>query len=267
MVSIGDIPVGQALTGLINNAPNLASGDGEPAFWEFSSTLREAAALTSGELSGPDTTLITRFLAEENNVANTDFNLGSSMKVIRMAVNPNSVTFDQPKRWTKRDVRDGSVFFHFTNSRGQNNDILTLRFRGNTGNIDLRGSLVEPRSEDTGALLKLKVWHNLYQLTREPMLLAGNVVNVFRITYSSQLLPIPIEFRGFFNTVLNFEENAEKPNSRDYSFDFTVTGVDPDLDDMVANVLSVLPDSPTSASSTATDVSSLFGDGVTSTGG
>lgn len=180
--------------------------------------------------------------------------VAKAMPRITMALNPKSVRFEQPKRYTKKDTRSGSVFFHFTNTKGQNNDILTMRFQGNTGNIDLHGTFDAPEKDpgalqsgtaidaqrraeqDTGAFRKLMVWHNLYLLSREPMLLDDNTENVFRITYVSQLFPRTIEFSGFFAKVLDFEENAAKPNSRDYSFDFIVTSTEPDLDDLVNEI-------------------------------
>lgn len=188
------------------------------------------------------------------------------MPTIAMAVNPNSVKFVQPKRYTKKDTRDGSVFFHFTNSKGQNNDLLTLQFAGNTGNLDLRGTLGDPNQNpspsqqkvtnaasgtgagaDTGALYKLLVWHNLYLLTREPMVLADGTENLFSIVYSSPLFPEQVTFQGFFTRVLEFEESATKPNSRNYTFEFQVTATTPDLDEVLQNLTDILGAPPVSA--------------------
>ena len=190
-------------------------------------------------------------------------NDSSFMSSIAMALNPNSVKFVQPKRFNKKDTREGSVYFHFTNSRGQNQDILTLQFAGNTGNLDLRGSLGDQNQEpsaaqqattnggtpgaDTGALYKLLVWHNLYLMTREPMLLADGTDNVFSIVYSSALFPSEIIFSGFFSKVLEFEENASKPNSRNYSFEFTVQDSIPDLDQVLQVLSGILGAPPTTA--------------------
>lgn len=161
---------------------------------------------------------------------------GLLMTNIDMLVNPSSVEWTQPKRMSKVDVRDGSRFFHFLNSAGQNNDFLTLKFSGSTGNIDIRGA------SDTGANQKWLVWHNLYQLTREEVFLGVGAENWFRISYSSNLfaastaglLSEPIQqFYGFFDSVLEFTESADKPNSRDYSFSFVVTSAEPDLDEAI----------------------------------
>lgn len=263
------IPVAQALTGILNASPNTASGNATLQRWNFTSRLRTGDVFVVRTVLGEEEEIAPGIIGRRSstvidNIADDLFpGVASAMPVISMAINPKSVTFDQDKRWTKKDTRNGSVYFHFTNSKGQNNDILTISFSGNTGNLDLRGDLAQPETERTGALLKLKVWHNLYLLTREPILLSDNTVNVFSIEYTSQLLPVPITFRGFFNKVLDFSESADKPNSRDYSFDFTVTSTEPDLDTYLGEVTTALDAVPANA----TDVSSLFGVGVNSSGG
>lgn len=171
---------------------------------------------------------------------------GWLMSSVAMSVNPKSVKFTQTKRITKKDTREGSVYFHFTNSKGQNNDILVMNFSGSTGNIDLRGSLgtsgitgLPPAGGpevDTGALKKLQVWQNLFLLTREPMLLRDNAENIFTVEYRSKLFPLGISFNGFYSKVMEYEETGEKPNSRTYSFDFTVTSTNPPLDELLADM-------------------------------
>ena len=171
-------------------------------------------------------------------------NQNAFMPTISMAVNPKSVKWSQPKRWVKKDTREGSVFFHFTNAKGQNQDVLTLSFSGNTGNIDLQGSLANSPGADTGALYKLLVWHNLYLMSREPMLLGDGTENLVTMVYSSPLFPVEVAFDGFFSKVVEFEETAEKPNSRNYSFEFTVTRAEPDLDEALQALTSILHASP-----------------------
>jgi hypothetical protein len=178
-------------------------------------------------------------------------------RLIQMQVNPSSVKFTQPKRWVKRDTRDGSTFFHFLNKDGQNNDILTISFSGTSGYIDRRGSQPTTIHHDkilgadvdfetqnnlfnTGSIEKLIVWHNLYHLTREAMLLENGTENKFYIFYISKVFPITIRFTGFFNQVLDFSEEGAKPNSVDYSFDFTVESVQPELDTLLAQITTVL---------------------------
>lgn len=163
---------------------------------------------------------------------------GPNMPVISMMVNPSTVTWNQPKRWVKRDTMEGSVFYHFSNSNGQNNDILTLSFAGSTGNINTQNGVIA--ATDNAADIKLRIWHELYNLTREPMLLDGGIRNDFFITYRTVLMPMPITFIGFFNTVLQFNETADKPFNRDYSFQFTVTNTSPSLDELSSKINSAL---------------------------
>jgi hypothetical protein len=165
---------------------------------------------------------------------------GNELPVIEMLINPNSISWRQPKRIVKRDVQEGSVFFHFTNTKGENNDILTLGFRGNTGNINPRGSLKLESSEkvfandiDTSALQKAIVWHNLWQLTREPVLLPDGTVNEFLIIYNSTLIPTQISLIGIFENTLEFTEDARKLYSRDYNFSFIVQETVPPIEDLI----------------------------------
>lgn len=165
--------------------------------------------------------------------------VGIQMPVISMAVNPQSIGWAQPKRFTKRDTQDGSTFFHFTDSNDQNNDILTMNFSGKTGNINTNVNFVDMLK--TNSNLKLRTWHELYNLSREPMLINYNtsqhntpsgMKNEFFITYKTVLFPIQITLIGFFSKVLDFTETAEDPNNRSYSFEFIVTRTSPSLDDM-----------------------------------
>lgn len=227
----------------------------------FTSKLRQLVAF--GLFERPNYGAV--FSRPETSVASYPYLSGPAFRpVIAMALNPNSVKFDQPKRITKRDTMEGSVFWHFTNSQGQNNDILTLSFAGSTGNIDLRSSTgtipvpsdtngttsnaqsTDKMGLDTGALEKLIVWHNLYLLTREPNLLGDGSENVWSITYTSPLFPMDITFNGFFQKVLDFTEDAKKPHSRNYSFEFTVQSVEPSLDDVLAQLGTIFgqPDGP-----------------------
>lgn len=165
--------------------------------------------------------------------------INNTQIAIEMAVNPNSISFKQSKRIVKKDTQDGSVFFHFTNSKGENNDILNVTFKGNTGNLDLRsditsdkGSFSTQSGSNTGAGKKLIIWQNLWALTREAMLLKDGVRNEFMIIYSSIGIPVQISLIGHYSEVLEFSENAQKPFSRDYSMSFTVTEIVPPLDEL-----------------------------------
>lgn len=150
-----------------------------------------------------------------------------SVPRIVMELNPNNIEFEQPKRYTRQDTQRGTVFHHFTNSQGQNNDVLTIKFAGNTGNIARRG-----RSGDEivdRAVTRLKIWHDLYQLTREPVILTDGTFNTMYVSYVSPLFPVVIQFSGFWTHVLRFSENAKKPSSRDYTMEFVVKETFPDM--------------------------------------
>jgi len=177
-------------------------------------------------------------------------NTNGELSIIEMMVNPNSITWKQPKRVVKRDTQEGSVFFHFSNSKGQNNDILTMDFRGNTGNINVRsdttadeGALSTVRGINTGATRKLILWHNLWQLTREPMLLEDGTINEFMIYYASPIIPGSITLIGFFSSVMDWSDSADKPNSKDYSLSFTVQETVPPLDDLLQDINTIMIDS------------------------
>jgi hypothetical protein len=171
--------------------------------------------------------------------ANTAAVLSGISPQISMAINPQDIKWKQTKRYTKRDTMGGSVFFHFTNSADQNNDILVMDFSGKTGNINTNVGTMDVLS--TGANAKLKLFHELYHLTREGMLLnSANTGsedhngkrNEFMITYKTILIPMPLTLIGFFNSALEFSETAADPFNRAWSFSFTVTDTSPSLDDL-----------------------------------
>jgi len=162
---------------------------------------------------------------------------GTYLTNIEMLVNPSSIQWTQPKRVVPVNTQGGTVFFHFGDKDGRDNDILTLTFRGSTGNID-------PRASDTLSNQKWLIWHNLYQLSREPVVLADGMENIVTIDYSSSLFPgddenTILSFYGYFENVMSFTETAEKPNSRDYSFSFKVIKTQPDLN-VVTGLLDAL---------------------------
>jgi hypothetical protein len=172
-----------------------------------------------------------------------------TMPTIEMMVNPHTIKWTQNKRFTKRDTMESSVFYHFSNKAGQNNDILTMHFSGNTGNINTADIF---SATAVAGDIKLRMWHELYALTRERILLDGGVKNEFFISYRTVLFPIPITFIGFFNNVLEFTETAHAPLAREYSFTFTVTNTSPSLDVVVDKINSAL--SLTSAVSAARQI-------------
>lgn len=188
----------------------------------------------------PEFQSISRTFATGEQLESLQIRLAAGEAVIQMAVNPNSISWRQAKRITKRDTQEGSVYYHFTNSKGENNDILVLDFRGNTGLIDKRGDIDSNTGtfstslgSSTGAVKKMTIWHDLWNLTREPILLEDGIINEFLISYSSPIIPVEIELVGFFNEVMQWEDSAEKPFTKDYSFSFTVQDVVPPLDEII----------------------------------
>jgi len=176
---------------------------------------------------------------------------------IKMLVNPKSIRFSQPKRYSRVDGVGGTVFHHFTDDLGRDNDVMTISFTGSTGNLDRRGSLGAPdrvpgalqsgtaidqkllAQQDTGALDRLLSWHNLYALSRETRLFTAVDrlwENRFYITYLSALFPIQIDFVGFFTKALDFSEEGTKPYSRDYQMEFVAEESDPPLEDFIAQL-------------------------------
>lgn len=185
---------------------------------------------------------------------------------VKMSMNPNSVSFRRPKRITEKKTQGGSTFMHWTDSSGRNNDILQLDFRGQTGNINLRraarlkfgtlgsgavdwlnskvndfedfatdsGSIAQPEPVGTdkdmsGATKLVKFW-DLHKLVTEPVVdQFGNPV-LSLIYYSSPLFGnMYMKFIGHFSTGLDFEDVADQPFNKTYSFGFTVEASHPPL--------------------------------------
>jgi hypothetical protein len=107
--------------------------------------------------------------------------------------------------------------------------------------------------------LKLRIWHELYNLSREAVILnpantgiktvPTGLKNEFFISYRTALFPTAIVFSGFFDKVLDFTESAQDPFNRDFGFSFTVTGASPSLDSIAEKISSTLAlISPTAAS-------------------
>ena len=227
------IPIGQTFQALLNQATGLPYGDGQRVPFEFSSTLRDASVNLVGPLA-PE-------VIDARQESFNSFAPGTKKEPIRTLVNPNTVSFDQPKRFTRKDFRNGTAFFHFTDDRGQNNDILQLELKGSTGNIDLRADqFPQPATQDVAARKKLEIFQQLYLLTREPMLFKPGIINEFTIDMRLKSFPGGIRFFGFYSKVMSFEHSASKPNSVDYSLSFTVQRTFPDLNDIVRVTQEVL---------------------------
>ena len=185
---------------------------------------------------------------------------------LSMSVNPNSVSFRQPKRITERKTQGGSTFMHWTDSSGRNNDILQLDFRGQTGNLNLRraarlkydtvgsgavdwlnekvnqfedwatqpDSVTQPvpvgSDKDMSGATKLVRFWDLHKLTTEPVVdaLSNPVYSV--IYYSSPAFGnLYVKFIGHFSSALEFEDIADQPFNKTYSFGFTVEAAQPSM--------------------------------------
>ena len=68
----------------------------------------------------------------------SDQRIKNRVPPVRMKMNPETVTFTQNKRITRRDTQSGAVFYHWTNAKGRNNDVINISFTGATGNINIR---------------------------------------------------------------------------------------------------------------------------------
>lgn len=170
---------------------------------------------------------------------------------LRMVINPRSLRFDQPKRISFRDTIAGKTFYHWTDSRGKNNDILTLTFNGITGNIDprvLNNASVFPATSSIpdgmdrersrtafGNLAKHLAWAKLYQLTADPIVdQFSNRLNLVTCTIQTVLLPFPIQFEGHFPAVMSFTDSADNPFSKDWSLSLVVRTMNPPLSTIVS---------------------------------
>jgi hypothetical protein len=164
---------------------------------------------------------------------------------LEMSVNPNTMSWSQSKRYSEKKVRKGSVFYHFTDKSGASNDIIRINFKGSTGNIDLRTERLEDGSFKTnGAKDKLTSFYSLYLMSREPVRLIDNTTkNQIYLSIQSPMFPnVIVSLSGFFDSVINFEETAGKPNSRDYDFTYIVEKTDRSMEDLVrSSVTPVVP--------------------------
>jgi len=197
----------------------------------------------------------------------SDQRIKNRINPVRMKMNPESVTFSQSKRITRRDTQAGAVFFHWTNAKGRNNDVINVSFSGSTGNISLRtgaqnltvgGSSIrqlndaikrQTRQEglditSLGGAAKIVNFWNLYSLTAEPVLdTQFGFNNRFYFMYSSPLLGnAMITFVGHFDRVLEFTDDANNPFSKNYTFSFVATETIPSMDDIFKYVSASIGD-------------------------
>jgi hypothetical protein len=189
----------------------------------------------------------------------TDLSLKRDQKnsVLQLGVNPENVKFDQTKRITSSQVKDGRVYFFWSSGPGEQNlDVLELTIRGKSGSILNRVAskgysqgIGEDRilNPPKGAInTKHKKWMKLYAMTREaayPVELSGEF-NFAHIEYVSPLFPEgkDIEFTGHFADPLRFDEDAARPFLIDYTFKFVVHKTTPDLDVLLEKAETILVD-------------------------
>ncbi len=163
----------------------------------------------------------------------------SELTYISMLVNPSSLKIAQPKRKARMDTLGGTRWLHFTDRAGSNMDVMTISMSGSTGTISARGG----QDDYTVAMInrRLLVWSNLYKLTLETPYVTGLdrvLTNEIRLQIASNLFPMPFEFVGHFDAAMDYGEDANKPNSVDYSLTFIVERVEPDME----TVLSIMGD-------------------------
>ena len=200
-------------------------------------------------------------------VFTSDNRIINKIPPVRMKLNPESVSFTQAKRITRRDTQGGAVFFHWTNSKGRNNDVINVNFSGSTGNISLRtgaqnltvlGKSIRQINEGLrtvtkqegldvstlGGASKIVNFWNLYSLTTEPVLdPILNYNNRFYFMYTSPILGnAMITFIGHFDRVLEFTDEASNPFSKNYSFGFVATETIPSMDEIFSYVSQTIGD-------------------------
>jgi hypothetical protein len=173
-------------------------------------------------------------------VLNSTYSQEKGIKPIIMSVNPNSVKFTQAKRTsTARMTVGGTTFFHWADRKGRNLNPLILTISGETGpmsglgktfNLQKLTSLIQSNGKvDERALKHAQNFARFYTLTTQPMIDPDTFKpNVFTIQYKSLVFP-DVTFRGFWNSVLEFTDDAANPFSKKYQASFTVTGVSPDI--------------------------------------
>lgn len=210
----------------------------------------------------------------------SSYRMSREIPGISMRINPQSVSFRAPKRITRAQTQAGSMFIHWTDATGRNNDVMELEFRGNTGNINLNtgyrkggweqtaASYIQKGSDwvnsqlsdasqakDTalgvepvgvaknlsGPLKLVKFW-DLYSLTREPVVDPDTGAPVYYyIKYSSTMFGGAfVTFVGHFSKVMDFEDSADSPFSKNYTFSFTAISSQPSMNAIYSHVVNSL---------------------------
>ena len=159
---------------------------------------------------------------------------------IQMSVNPSSATFTQSKRIsTARKTIGGTTYFKWADKKGRAVDNLIINFAGETGPVSGLGRTKTQQDETTiitvdgavqpRALKNGQNWARLYTLTAQPDINPLTFVpTVWTIRYKSLILP-DVVFSGFFNSILQFSDEAASPLSKRYTMGFTVLAMSPDI--------------------------------------
>lgn len=153
---------------------------------------------------------------------------------LRMVINPLAIRFDQRKRISVRDVIGGKVYYHWTDAKGRDNDILTLGINGVSGNIDPR-VIKKDRGTGFGNLAKHLAWAKLYQMTVDPIIdPLSNRLNLVTCTIQTVLIPFPIQFEGHFPAAMTFSDTSEQPFNKAWSLNLVVRTINPPLNTIVS---------------------------------
>lgn len=179
----------------------------------------QGETLNSGELSQTAQLISDAFAAAANTVNASVFS-----RPVTMLINPSSVRAEMPKRIAKLDTLRGSVFVHFTDEFGFDNDVMTLSFSGSTGTLTAPAGSSD--DEVRRCFLRRLAWLNLWALTLEEAYLPNaRLANIKSATIATPSLPLPLSFDGHFPAMLSFEESADNRNDATYSFSFVVSSV------------------------------------------
>lgn len=165
----------------------------------------------------------------------------SSTSVISMLMNPDSMTWNWPKRIQRMRRSGGTTFFFHTNAAGSSLDVLEIELNGSTGNIEqlitsptlsegvaqqgVSFGYTDPQPRD-----KLLLWHKLWGLSREPDVVKSSgqfLRNYMYMSYVTPLIPYPVLMEGHFESALGFRENADEPASRPWTDKFVVEAMYP----------------------------------------
>lgn len=153
-------------------------------------------------------------------------------KIIKMKINPTSVEITQAKRITNVKTAGGRVYYHWLRKGDSSddyfsNDVMLLKFRGVTGNINLRS----PQGFD-----KLWIFLKLRDLTAEPRLFRDNngVLRVNRqfCILRTVAMPFTVLFVGFYDSVMKIADTVDSPFQKSWELSFVVERVFPDLTEM-----------------------------------